>query len=158
MSLRKQVRSKKYMDEIFDALELGKKPRYGRQEFAELGEVIGKKYVGGVSTQTAIDNALAGETPEPEPEFWTLTLQLNGGTCLGCGNAEGGEGFVVTTGTTEDTIYNVIDLNMANLDREGFMPVGISYDEAGEQSVGEEVTISGTDDITVWVQWVVDEF
>jgi hypothetical protein len=63
MSLRKQVRSKKYMDEIFT--ELGflnvndKLPsRYGRQEFADLGFVIEKRFVGGISTQAAIDAAL----------------------------------------------------------------------------------------------------
>ena len=65
-SLRKQVRSKKFMDEVFDALELEARPRYGRLEFAELGAVIDKKYVGGISTQTAIENALNAE-PEPEP-------------------------------------------------------------------------------------------
>ncbi len=67
MSLRKQVRSKAFMDEIFEALSLGKKPRYGRQEFNELGELIDKKYVGGISTQEAIENALNVEEPtEPE--------------------------------------------------------------------------------------------
>jgi hypothetical protein len=72
-SLRKQVRSKVYMDEIFEDLELGKKPRYGRQEFAELGEVIDKRFVGGISTQAAIDAALESEPEEeevvePDPE------------------------------------------------------------------------------------------
>jgi hypothetical protein len=72
MSLRKQVRSKVYMDEIFNTLELGERPRYGRQEFAELGEEIDKKYIGGVGTADAIDNTIGNiiiEEPEPdEPE------------------------------------------------------------------------------------------
>jgi hypothetical protein len=155
MSLRKQVRSKNYMDEVFQDLNLGEKSRYGINEFKELGEVIGVKYVGGVGTAQAIDSAL---TPEPEPEvtIWTLTLQLNGGECFECGNAEGGEGFVVATGSTEETIDDVFNLEFANLAREGYIPNGLSYDEAGEEPVGELDAIDVPNEITIWAQWTED--
>jgi hypothetical protein len=59
MSLRKQVRSKTYLNEVFAALSLEVKPRYGRKEFSELGEAIGVKYVGGIGTAAAIDKAIS---------------------------------------------------------------------------------------------------
>lgn len=66
MSLRNQVRSKVYLDEVFVALGLGKRIRYGRLEFAELSEAINKRFVGGISTQTAIDEAIENIEIEPE--------------------------------------------------------------------------------------------
>jgi len=66
MSLRKQVRSKVYLDEVFDILGLGKRVRYGRLEFAELSEAINKRFVGGVSTQTAINEAIEALDEEDE--------------------------------------------------------------------------------------------
>lgn len=150
MSLRKQVRSKKYMNEVFTLLELGKKSRYGRQEFDELGQVIDKKYVGSIGTAKAIDDAISNL----EPLIWTITLQLNGGECLECGNAEGGEGFAVATGTSQETIYDVMESLFGNLDKEDTDGWEYSYDEAGEEIVGEEDTIDVSDDITLWVQWI----
>jgi hypothetical protein len=64
MSLRKQVRSKIYMDEIFATLGLDERVRYGRQEFKELGEEIGVKYVGGIGTAAAIELSLSIEDEE----------------------------------------------------------------------------------------------
>ena len=66
MSLRNQVRSRVYLDEVFVALGLGKRIRYGRNEFAELSEAINKRFVGGISTQTAIDEAIENIEIEPE--------------------------------------------------------------------------------------------
>lgn len=66
MSLRKQVRSKVYLDEVFVTLGLGKRVRYGRDEFAELSEAINKRFVGGISTQAAIDEAIENIEIEPE--------------------------------------------------------------------------------------------
>jgi hypothetical protein len=72
------------MDEVFQALELGERSRYGRPEFNELGGIIDVKFVGGVGTADAIDEALAGETPEPEPEepiaVYVDTIFLSGTT------------------------------------------------------------------------------
>jgi hypothetical protein len=70
-SLRNQVRSKKYLDEVFVALGLEVKPRYGRQEFETLRDLIGQRYVGGIGTQIKINQAIAdleGGEPDPEPE------------------------------------------------------------------------------------------
>jgi hypothetical protein len=155
MSLRKQVRSKKYMDEVFQDLSLGEKSRYGINEFQELSEATGIKYVGGVGTADSIDEAISNLTPEVT--IWTLTLQLNGGECVECGNAEGGDGFVVATGTTEVTITSLFDEIFANYGPpEGFGYGDLSYDEAGEQIVGEEDTINVPSDITIWAQWSED--
>ena len=154
MSLRKQVRSKNYMDEVFQDLNLGEKSRYGINEFKELGETIGVKYVGGVGTADAINEAISNL--EPEVTIWTLTLQLNGGECLECGNSEGGEGFVVATGSTEETIDDVFALQFSNLAREGYIINGITYDEAGEESVGEADVINVPENITIWAQWTED--
>jgi hypothetical protein len=154
MSLRKQIRSKKYMDEVFQALELGERSRYGRPEFNELGGIIDVKFVGGVGTAEAIDLALAGETPEPEPGPWTITLNYNGGECLECGNAEGGEGFGVATGTTVDTFYNIFDALFGNLDKPDTDGWEYSYDEAGLELVGEEDEVELGQEYTIYVQWI----
>jgi hypothetical protein len=155
MSLRKQVRSKKYMDEVFETLSLGEKSRYGRQEFQELGEAIGVTFVGGVGTADAIDNVINSEEPEPEVTIWTVTLQLNGGECEDCGNAGSTETTVITTGTTEQILVDFLD--GFNLTKEGFTGWGYSYDEAGEEFFTGETTVDVPDDIIIWVQWSYEE-
>jgi hypothetical protein len=121
MSLRKQVRSKKYMDEVFQALELGERSRYGRPEFNELGGIIDVKFVGGVGTAEAIDLALAGETPEPEPEepvaVYVDTIFLTGTTTF--------------TGTTE--ICQIGDVS----DLDDYQPKVLIYGPLG----GEFTTV-----------------
>jgi hypothetical protein len=68
-SLRNQVRSKKYLDEVFVALGLSTKKRYGRQDFETLRDLIGQRFVGGIGTQIKINQAIAAlEEEEEEPE------------------------------------------------------------------------------------------
>jgi hypothetical protein len=139
MSLRKQVRSKKYMDEVFQALELGERSRYGRPEFNELGGIIDVKFVGGIGTAEAIDLALAGETPEPEEPtaFLIDTIFLTGTTTF--------------TGTTE--ICELSDLDNYEPKVPIYGPIGGGFETAFE--VGDFVFLDETFETPVEEGYVV---